>query len=210
VELIVDGSSFLWHQIRCIVAILFLVGQRKESPSIVDDLLDIEKYPSKPQYTISSEHPLVLFDCQYEDIGWQYDRCEVERVVKQLQDLWVHHQTQATIVRRMIDTLETVLDYPNVKKSDKDAAKDLFSNARTVRQPYSSLQGRHLSLNYMKLEERKKAKSLDDKVEHYVKRQRLDANVYGKISEANSLAQSLNIYKPSHQLDSQKNDPADE
>ena len=34
VELTVDGKAFLWHQIRCVVAILLLVGQHKESPSV--------------------------------------------------------------------------------------------------------------------------------------------------------------------------------
>ena len=43
------------------MAILFLVGQKKELPSIVDDLLDINKWPCKPEYNISSELPLVLF-----------------------------------------------------------------------------------------------------------------------------------------------------
>ena len=193
-----EGSSFLWHQIRCIVAVLFLIGQRKESPSIIDHLLDIKKYSSKPQYTISSEHPLVLFDCQYEGIDWVYDRGEIERVIKQLQDMWVHHQTQATIIKRMIDGLDTVLDDENVKRSEDDDKKQQFSNSRTMKQPYSILQGKHLSLTYVPLEERNKAKSLDDKVDHYVKRRRLDANVYGKINEANSIAQSLNIYKSAH------------
>jgi len=32
-----------------------LIGQKKEDPSIIDDLLDIEKYPSKPEYTMCSE-----------------------------------------------------------------------------------------------------------------------------------------------------------
>jgi tRNA pseudouridine38/39 synthase len=42
------------------MAILFLVGQKKELPSIVDDLLDINKWPCKPDYNISSELPLVI------------------------------------------------------------------------------------------------------------------------------------------------------
>lgn len=29
-ELVVVGQAFLWHQIRCIVAILFLIAQGKE------------------------------------------------------------------------------------------------------------------------------------------------------------------------------------
>ena len=39
------GQAFLWHQVRAIMAVLFLVGERKEPPSIVQELLDIEKHP---------------------------------------------------------------------------------------------------------------------------------------------------------------------
>ena len=50
------------------MAILFLVGQRKEKSSIVDDLLDVTQWPCKPQYNIASELPLVLFDSYYKNI----------------------------------------------------------------------------------------------------------------------------------------------
>ncbi len=180
-----------------------MIGQKKESPSIVDDLLDIEKYPCKPQYQICSEHPLVLFDCQYENVDWLYERGEVERVIKHLQDLWVHHQTQATIVKRMIDSLEKTLE-DDTLMDKRQKINPLFTNLRSIDQPYTSLQGKNISLTYIKFEDRIKSKSLDEKVEHYVKRQRLDANVYGKINEANELAKSLNIYKPSHNLDDDK------
>ena len=45
------------------VAILFLVGQGLEAPSVVDDLLDISKTPSRPQYVMADDAPLVLWDC---------------------------------------------------------------------------------------------------------------------------------------------------
>lgn len=44
-QLIIKGKSFLWHQIRCIVAVLFLIGGKRESPEIVQDLLDVGKNP---------------------------------------------------------------------------------------------------------------------------------------------------------------------
>ncbi|KAL2126728.1 hypothetical protein VTI74DRAFT_335 [Chaetomium olivicolor] len=59
----VRGSAFLWHQIRHMVAILFLVGQGLEKPSIVTDLLDVARHPRKPNYTMAEEVPLVLWDC---------------------------------------------------------------------------------------------------------------------------------------------------
>lgn len=61
------GSAFLWHQVRHMVAMLFLVGQGLESPSIVPELLDISKSPRKPTYDMASDAPLVLWDCIFPD-----------------------------------------------------------------------------------------------------------------------------------------------
>jgi len=65
----VHGSAFLWHQVRCMVAILFLVGQGLEDPSVVDDLLDVEKNPGRPMYEMADDAPLVLWDCIFPDDG---------------------------------------------------------------------------------------------------------------------------------------------
>ena len=63
----VHGSAFLWHQVRHMMAILFLVGQRYEGPSVVNDLLDIENSPAKPVYEMATDTPLVLWDCIFPD-----------------------------------------------------------------------------------------------------------------------------------------------
>lgn len=65
-----QGSAFLWHQVRCMVAILFLVGQKHEKPCIVHDLMDIEKYPSRPLYDMAHDIPLVLYDCVFPEMEW--------------------------------------------------------------------------------------------------------------------------------------------
>ena len=48
-------------------AILFLIGQSLEPPSLVSDLLDIRKTPCKPQYEMADDAPLVLWDCKFPD-----------------------------------------------------------------------------------------------------------------------------------------------
>lgn len=81
----VYGNAFLWHQIRCMIGVLFLVGQGLEKPEIVRDLLDVKKYPRKPQYTMADEVPLVLWDCRYpargekrgDALDWIYN-CETD------------------------------------------------------------------------------------------------------------------------------------
>lgn len=64
----VRGSAFLWHQVRHLVAILFLVGQGHEQPSVVDDLLNVQKTPGKPHYEMASDVPLVLWDCIFPSV----------------------------------------------------------------------------------------------------------------------------------------------
>ena len=66
------GQAFLWHQIRCIASILFFVGRGLESPSVISDLLNVERHPGKPSYSLASEYPLVLHDCGYPNLQVGY------------------------------------------------------------------------------------------------------------------------------------------
>ncbi|KAM0555988.1 hypothetical protein ACHAPJ_005969 [Fusarium lateritium] len=59
----VRGSAFLWHQIRHMVAVLFLAGQQLEKPDVVTKLLDVTANPCKPNYVMADEVALVLWDC---------------------------------------------------------------------------------------------------------------------------------------------------
>jgi len=63
------GSAFLWHQVRHMVAILFLIGQGLESPDLVDEMLDVGHNPLKPQYEMADDAPLVLWDCIFPQEG---------------------------------------------------------------------------------------------------------------------------------------------
>lgn len=51
-----------------------MVGKELESPTIVHDLLDIGKVGSKPQYSMASDHPLLLYGCLYEDLPFNRSR----------------------------------------------------------------------------------------------------------------------------------------
>lgn len=39
------GKAYLWHQVRCIMAILLLVGQEQEKPDVMKEMLDVKKNP---------------------------------------------------------------------------------------------------------------------------------------------------------------------
>ena len=64
---VLHGSAFLWHQVRCMVAMLFLIGQGLESPSLIDKLLNTDVTPGKPMYDLAEDVPLVLWDCIFPD-----------------------------------------------------------------------------------------------------------------------------------------------
>jgi tRNA pseudouridine38/39 synthase len=61
----IHGRSFLWHQIRCVMTILLLIGQGRESPKVLSQLFDVENNPCKPQYHLASEIPLNLYWVNY-------------------------------------------------------------------------------------------------------------------------------------------------
>ena len=64
----IRGIAFLWHMVRCIMAVLFLVGGQGEEPEIVSQLLDVEALPAKPHYHFASEDPLVLHHCGFDSV----------------------------------------------------------------------------------------------------------------------------------------------
>ncbi|KAJ3189264.1 tRNA pseudouridine synthase 3 [Gaertneriomyces sp. JEL0708] len=97
------GQSFLWHQVRHMMAILFLIGQSLEPPTLITDLLDMTRHPNgagRPIYDMASEIPLVLVECGYPDglLNWQVDGGDVEsarRVVDVVGAQWSQYAHRA-------------------------------------------------------------------------------------------------------------------
>lgn len=106
------GQAFLWHQVRCIVAVLLLIGQRLEEPQVISELLDVAKNPRKPQYSMASELPLVLYDCQFEGLEWQQSASEAEAVATHLQALWTQTRIKSALMETMLVALPDVRSQP--------------------------------------------------------------------------------------------------
>ena len=68
---VIRGSAFLWHQVRCMMAVLFMIGRGEDNDSIIDLLFDIECIKDKrPNYDIAAENGLILSECGYDDVDW--------------------------------------------------------------------------------------------------------------------------------------------
>ncbi|PPQ76752.1 hypothetical protein CVT26_000143 [Gymnopilus dilepis] len=86
------GSAFLYHQVRHIMAVLFLVGSGLEPPHVVTELMNVEEgaeplHPEdvsngltkyaivdrKPEYQMADALPLMLWECGYDEseLDWR-------------------------------------------------------------------------------------------------------------------------------------------
>ncbi|KAK7476801.1 hypothetical protein BaRGS_00031962 [Batillaria attramentaria] len=166
-ELTVVGQAFLWHQIRCIVAVLFLIAQGKEEPDILDDLLNVEKCPRKPQYSMASELPLVLFDCDFgDDLEWVYEADWHEDNIRHLQQMWAQHAIRATMLKRMLEEL----DQAKVE-TESDIAPWNELSAPVLQQCEWIIPGNKPRV-YKPLLSRQTCESLEERIEHYAKRRK--------------------------------------
>lgn len=116
------GTSFLWHQVRCLMAVLLLVAEGREKPEAVAELLDIERQPrtkdgelkGRPLYTMAPELPLVLVDCYFDEerVSWRTEDDGVESrppnatentdiVAQSIFSMWKDCTTQEILLREL-------------------------------------------------------------------------------------------------------------
>ncbi|XP_058477445.1 tRNA pseudouridine(38/39) synthase [Solea solea] len=149
----IKGLAFLYHQVRCMMALLLLIGQKLEAPEIIDQLLDVQNNPRKPQYSMAVDYPLILHDCHFDGLSWKQETEEVNHILAALQQHWTQTAVKTHILHGMIKALET-----------KGAAPSnhcwLVEGSRCK--------------SYKPLLERPVCESLESRIEHFVKRGRLE------------------------------------
>ncbi|XP_063986627.1 tRNA pseudouridine(38/39) synthase [Diachasmimorpha longicaudata] len=152
----IKSQAFLWHQIRCIMGILLLVGQGKEKPEIFLDLFDIDACPRKPQYSLAHEIPLNLFHCDYDDVVWYYDDEELVLVIKALQEDWTFNSVKADMIRSMLQDLEC-----HVKSQENMN----FQSEGLIQGVQSKI--------YQPLMKRVTCESLENRIKHFEKKRKI-------------------------------------
>ena len=159
--LTIKSKAFLWHQIRCMAGIIFLIGEGLESPEVITQLLDVEANPSRPQYTMASDVPLNLFEAEFEDgLEWNFSGESIAVVMKKFQSLWAEHRTKAAMLEAALHNLEGLEDVSEAEKT-RGLMEFLLPKSRTK--------------TYTPLMERLKCPTLEEKIEkNALKRQRLN------------------------------------
>jgi len=106
--ILIVGQAFLWHQIRCIAAVLFLIGRGLEEPAVVRELLDVKANQGKPSYPLADERPLVLHDCQYNNLHMGYSVSNLWNVLRLQEQQWEEFTLAAARVRNCMESLQDV------------------------------------------------------------------------------------------------------
>ncbi|KAJ0060402.1 hypothetical protein NL108_010188 [Boleophthalmus pectinirostris] len=149
----IKGLAFLYHQVRCMMAVLLLIGQKLEDPNIIDQLMDVTKNPRKPQYNMAVDYPLVLFDCHFDGLSWTQEKEEVSYTLATLQQHWTQSAVRASVLFGMLQDLEA-------KGAEPPNHCLLLEGSRQK--------------NYKPLLERPCCESLESRITHFVKRGRLE------------------------------------
>ncbi|XP_078508801.1 tRNA pseudouridine(38/39) synthase isoform X2 [Lissotriton helveticus] len=172
----VTGQAFLYHQVRCMVAILFLIGQQLEEPSIINELLNVEKHPCKPQYSMAIELPLVLYDCEFEDVQWIYEADVQEFNVTHLQQLWANHAVKTHLIYSMLQGLDNASISSNTGTTGEVEPLVPWRDIQPplLNQVSAFIEGVK-TRTYKPLLERPRCQGLESRIEHFVRRGRIEA-----------------------------------
>ncbi|XP_022824178.1 tRNA pseudouridine(38/39) synthase-like [Spodoptera litura] len=169
----IEGNAFLWHQIRCIMGVLLLVGQGKETPGVIRELLDVEKNPRKPQYNMALDLPLNLFHCSYditEGQSWRCSKQGLAEVLGHLQSEWTMHSIKTTMIKEVINEIESLYSKCESETANTDSQER--EEDRVITYADCLLQGVRAKV-YKPLLKRDTCSSLEERIEHYKKRRKL-------------------------------------
>ena len=133
------GQAFLWHQIRCIMSVLFYIGRGLESPTLVQQLLDVQTNPAKPSYEMASETALVLHECTFGQLQLGRTVRNLWEVTKVLEQRWEVHAVAAERARDAVTSLEEGME---VRWDDVVAfVEQIFRERRRKEQKRNSSKG---------------------------------------------------------------------
>uniref|UniRef100_A0A915ATD4 tRNA pseudouridine synthase n=1 Tax=Parascaris univalens TaxID=6257 RepID=A0A915ATD4_PARUN len=176
VEFTMVSSGFLWHQIRCVMALMYEIGKGNEKPEVISELLDIEKTPRKPAYGLAPSSPLCLFDCSYGDIDlkWNWDLASLHKIKSHLLSTWADFETKSMILRKMITGIEEMM--PEVKE-DLIGLTDFLKPSGSSPRVYVPLNKRPTCDGLEEKREKMRAKKAKMDEARKAKRQRLEGEV---------------------------------
>mmetsp|Transcript_10073 Transcript_10073/g.17717 ORF Transcript_10073/g.17717 Transcript_10073/m.17717 type:complete len:502 (+) Transcript_10073:195-1700(+) len=163
----VCGTAFLWHQIRCIASVLFLVARGLEDPDVVSTLLDIEKVPRKPVYHMAPGAPLILYESAYAeaDVKFRYKA----KILNQLRVRLEYRMTEFMLKSQMV---KGVLDFVDNHAPLFDTGDEYLAKSGQMEYASTDLDPVHTKAEYVKIMDRRTCDSYEEKVQNLSEKKR--------------------------------------
>jgi len=127
----IEGQAFLWHQIRCIASVLFMIGKKLEKPEVVNELFDVETNPGKPCYPFADDLPLVLHKCEYHNLRFGHS---VENLWRTSCDLECRWEELVLSAERLKNGVAALRDEAEVHMDDVTEFVKAILEERTKKQ----------------------------------------------------------------------------
>ncbi len=99
------GQAFLWHQVRCMAAVLFRVGRGVEAPSITQQLLDVSAVPQKPQFAMAHQEALCLYFCHFHDLPLWASPQALKALLASVEGVWSKAAVRCAMLSDMLTSL---------------------------------------------------------------------------------------------------------
>lgn len=140
--LTVEGSAFLWRQIRCLVGYLYQVGGGVYSPDYIKDVLRHpdsfgpgEVVPERPNYIVASPSPLILWECKYlPHVLPPLIPCiqSLVHIEKRVNGLWQDHMTNAIVSYALVGQLlrDEKIRTPPMLRTETQVGTEKFKQER--------------------------------------------------------------------------------
>ncbi|KAF9213008.1 tRNA pseudouridine synthase 3 [Podila verticillata] len=204
-QLTLKGSAFLWHQVRCMMAVLFCVGQGLEEPDIIDKMMDLKQCPAKPNYDMASDLPLVLYDCHFENLEWQY-QTEVDlvnditplRLYRAMEDQWSCYVTKSLMYSRMLQVLDKAM-LQNLPEKGQQILLGDYAEQNAIKENNISLGGdlrMFMGKRYSGLMDRKKCLPTEVKAARHQEKKRIRLALESEANSANNSGNTSEVDSP--------------
>lgn len=162
-----EGSAFLWHQVRNMISILFLIGQKLEQPEIIKQLTNPKVYPTAPIFEMGNDKPLVLYDCRFDkdQLEWlsPIQNSKHEKTIASVYSNWLENSLKQQVSKFMFELFE-----------NEEYNKDI--NERRVRINLGDGKGRIVN-HYQPLSKRERLEDFTVINERWLKKKKGEPNV---------------------------------
>lgn len=123
--------------------------------------------------SMAVEFPLVLYDCKFENVKWIYDQEAQEFNITHLQQLWANHAVKTHMLYSMLQGLDSVAVPCGIGPKMERMTEWGNVKPSVIKQTSAFVEGVKMR-TYKPLMDRPKCQGLESRIQHFVRRGRIE------------------------------------